>query len=803
MVNVESEAQVDAALRIAQYAIEQGNEQQKFAGCMLLDMLVNQQAIKLAKENRYINENIEYKYPFAFSLNSLNRSNYYSIKIEGSENFYSNKFQREFWDMIESEHNIISISAPTSVGKSYIVTKWLKKVLELPNNTQVNVAILVPTRALINQFENDLKKEFKDYKSIVNIASMPFPKKKQINKSKSIYVFTQERMHIFLSRNPNAKFKAVFADEAHKIGDGERGVLLQSTVERILQKNCLCKVVFAGPFIKAPEQIFNNSKPIKSNLRTVNQNFFFISSVGGKPKNWTISIFNNKSKINIASFESSNKLGCTASNYKFLANHAYEIGRNSDSNLIYANDGDQAEKIADCLYELVEEKFSYDDDKEIQALIELCKETVHKKFLLNKLLNRGIAFHYGSMPQQIRLKIEQLFADKKIRYLICTSTLIEGVNLSCRNIFIRSPKKASEPMSNADLFNLMGRAGRLGKEFYGNIFFVNWQEAPTEKEEIEVKRITQKVLQNSFDEVIDAFILDKSNDDELDKIEATLGFLYSNFLQYGDISYCNEVKENCTLEQISSLNESLMKYHEKIKLPVEVLKKHPTTYHYSMQKLLDRFFEGYSNKPEEIKPKLSKDEMYQSLIIILKRIKKRFNTGLYSPEYAAHITTSWMKYKSLPTIIQKRIAYDKEHRENFNEEKHFNGCVRSVFQDIDKIARYKVPKLLSCYMDVMNYFYKEIKRTDLIDEDKDISMYLEYGVDKQTYVSMILLGLSRSTIFKLAELKNEEKEHILHEELDEEESYTWLKNNIENIKENKRIPELQIEEIEEIISNYD
>lgn len=799
MVSLDDDAKVDAVLRIAHYAVERGENQHKLIGCMLLDMLVNQPAIKLAKESSYLDDNVEHHYPFGFALSSLNRFNYYHIEIGENEDFYTNKFQREFWNIVDSEEHIISISAPTSVGKSYIVTKWLKKVLDLANDSHVAVAIIVPTRALINQFENDLKKEFEDYKSIVNIESMPFPKKKHTNKLKSIYVFTQERMHVFLSRNRAFNFQAVFVDESHKIGDGERGVLLQSTIERLLNRHALCKVILAGPFIKNPQDLFNNSTPIKSNLKTVNQNFFSINSVFRKPKEWTISLLRGYDEIKIAYYETVNKLGSTAPHYAILAHHAYVIGIKSDSNLVYADGGSQAEKIADCLYDLLGEDEEFREDREILELVELCKETVHPDFLLNKLLRRGIAFHYGSIPQQIRLKVEQLFADKKIKYLICTSTLIEGVNLSCKNIFIRSPKKGSDPMANSDLFNLVGRAGRLGKEFYGNIFFVDWVDAPKQKEEIHVERTTQKALKNNFDDIVKAFETDMSKDKKMDKIEATLGFLYNHFLQLDHISLCNEVKENCTETQIISLDNALKQYQQKIVLPNEVLMKHPITYHYSMQKLLERFYEKYTDNPEEIKPVLSKDDMYVSLIKILNRMGKFFHTGLFSNDYAAHITTSWMKYKSLPNIIQRKIVYSKEHKKN----KDFNTCVREVFRDIDELARYKVPKLLSCYVDVMNYFYEKIDRVDLIDVDKDISMYLEYGVDKKTYVSMILLGLSRSTIFKLADLRNMKDENILDGDLDEEESYLWLKRNIRNIKTNKLIPVLQIEEIEELIKTYE
>ena len=82
------------------------------------------------------------------------------------------------------------------------------------------------------------------------------------------------------------------------------------------------------------------------------------------------------------------------------------------------------------------------------------------------------------MPSLIRLEVERLFRSGKIRFLVCTSTLIEGVNLSCRTIVLRGPRKGiGHPMEAHDFWNLAGRAGRWGDEFQGNIICIDPQNA--------------------------------------------------------------------------------------------------------------------------------------------------------------------------------------------------------------------------------------------------------------------------------------------------------------------------------------
>lgn len=807
VANIFSQSSIDKfhniAQRIAQFVVEfVDNSIFKQTASMILELLINKQAIKLAIETKKVPDTISYTYPYKFTLENLSRNIEYSFFISEEDIVECNKFQKEFIDGVEKENNIVSVSAPTSAGKSYIVMKWLKYHLELDCDKEINTAIIVPTRALINQFEQELKREFKEAKDKVNIISMPFAKSILTNKKKTIYVFTQERMNIFLSKNKMTIFNAVFVDESHKIGDNERGVLLQNVVDEIIRRNPITKVVFAGPFVKNPEDVYLQAAKIKSSLQTVDRNYFHISRRLSDrrrcPKKWAIELETDNTKTRIAKVNLNNALPDTKA--KILGGWAYLVGNNDYGNLIYADGGAQAESIAEYIYEL--ETNTYVEDYEINELIELCQTIVHKDFLLIKLLRKRIAFHYGSMPQLIRQKIEELFNKKMLKYVVCTSTLLEGVNLSCKNIFVKEPKKGNrQKMSGADLFNLLGRAGRLGKEFCGNIFFVDWSDAPVEKVEQIVERTTHNVLKHNFNDIISSFS-SKLTENNKNNVEATVGYLFHQYLKTNDINLCTEVKSVCNKEQVQLLNNALSEYSSKIKLPQEILENHPTTYHYSMQLLLERFQQKYKEEPENITniiPDLSEDNVCQSLIEILKRMERYFNTGIFSPLYAAIITSSWMKFKNLPTIIQRRIAYKKDKNEN----ETFNTSVRKVFNDIDELARYRVPKLLSCYVDVMELFFQEIGMEVNTEQNKNIAMFLEYGINKRTQASLIILGLSRSTIFELGKIKDKDENILLdNENLTEEEALYWLTSHMDIIENTPNFPQLLINEIKDVIGSY-
>lgn len=144
--------------------------------------------------------------------------------IVNDEVFLLNRFQKEVY--YAYKHNeTISISAPTSAGKSYILCTLLLEELTEGNK---NIVYVVPTRALISQVEADLKALLRQYnlENQTNITTVP-PQEDILDKKSNVFIFTQERLHWFLYGNSNCKIDILIIDEAQKIEDGNRGILLQ------------------------------------------------------------------------------------------------------------------------------------------------------------------------------------------------------------------------------------------------------------------------------------------------------------------------------------------------------------------------------------------------------------------------------------------------------------------------------------------------------------------------------------------------------------------------------------------------
>lgn len=93
----------------------------------------------------------------------------------------------------------------------------------------------------------------------------------------------------------------------------------------------------------------------------------------------------------------------------------------------------------------------------------------------------GAVLHHGDIPQETREILETLLRQGDVRFVICTNTLAEGVNLPIRTLVLYSVqrRRKSGPPENLlarDIKNLVGRAGRAGSTTKGLVICANEQQ---------------------------------------------------------------------------------------------------------------------------------------------------------------------------------------------------------------------------------------------------------------------------------------------------------------------------------------
>jgi hypothetical protein len=140
-----------------------------------------------------------------------------------------------------------------------------------------------------------------------------------------------------------------------------------------------------------------------------------------------------------------------------------------------------AQRIAVALAEEVAE-----DDPACAALAVLAATRMGAAHPLVGVLRRGVGFHHAALPGDIQAELEDGIRKGPLRYLVATTTLIEGINFPVRSVLIgdRGYRSAEGPVTILDapkLLNAVGRAGRAGRETEGWVVLaLNKEFAPEE-----------------------------------------------------------------------------------------------------------------------------------------------------------------------------------------------------------------------------------------------------------------------------------------------------------------------------------
>lgn len=333
-----------------------------------------------------------------------------------------------------SGKNVIA-SAPTSFGKSLLIEEVVA------SNKYKNIVIIQPTLALLDETRLKMLKYNGRYKMILRTSQPPSKDKG------NIFLLTAERVMEY-EELPHIDFLII--DEFYKLSlrrVDDRANTLNNAFLKIVNKYN-CKFYFLGPNIDAISNGFAekyNAVFYKSDFSLVDCNVINLYS----KINWTTSDQqNDKQKI------------------KLLCNLLDSL--KDEQTLIYCSTPARARRFAKAyLDHLIE---SSDLTQNSLPLIEWIDKNISSKWSLSKGLQQKIAIHDGSLQRHIATSIIRYFNEGKLRCIFCTSTIIEGVNTSAKNVVLFDGKKGGKDIDFFDYSNIKGRSGRLMVHYIGKIF---------------------------------------------------------------------------------------------------------------------------------------------------------------------------------------------------------------------------------------------------------------------------------------------------------------------------------------------
>lgn len=744
---------------------------------VILSRLSNFPAIQLLEQRTTLAQNSDC--PLTKNTNIFSALEIMGRQIGNSINFLDKviltDFQKELWDYLDA-NNSVSFSAPTSAGKSFVLKQYVIKKITATDTSKI--LYILPTRALINETITDLRKYIKDHNLSDEILLTSIPTNKS-SAHKIIYLLTQERASVLVDNTPDIKFDLIVVDEAQSISSSQRGIILQNVLHDILGQNDT-PVVFSCPFVKNMRffnEIFGKDiKIIQNQNSTVVQNLITLNI---KDSKINLVLITDKQNIKIGSIECERKKSSIPQRKNRLAFFAKKFTKIGDKSIIFANGPDDAEQIANLLYD---EMPDIELDQATLDLIEHIKTHLHKDFSLALMLKHGIAFHYGNLPTNVRACIEDIFKNPNgsIKFLICTSTLLEGVNLPAQNIFIESPEKGSGKdktiISPHEFWNLAGRAGRLAKDFYGNVFLINYQNwdeqlADAPKEDI-VKSSLYDTIYDSYGDIVK--YLSAPNETKISpSIESAVNKMYSEYKR-GKLSFFLNNSSNILSEsQKRDLHDLLEKLDKSfISLPASLLRKNPHISIINQQKLYNYLLQLAETDDFELYfPTHPTDGLgYPTLKNIMNVSAEYLSLKQISSKHINRLvvlSSQWMKGIPIASMIKNTLDYESKTP----KPKKVNTVVRNILEFVERDIRFNFMIRIKCYVDIFSYILSQKNDQRQV---PPIHLFMEMGASQQSMISFMGIGLSRPTAKALDEL-------ISNKEMNEEQAYEWLKNNVESL----------------------
>ncbi len=395
------------------------------------------------------------------------------------------------------------IQMPTSAGKSKSIELIIRSAF-LSGRTKTCV-VVAPFRALCREITENLANAFNGESININELSDVFQKdfdaENLVNESSfQILSVTPEKLVYVLRQTPDLaeKIGLLIFDEGHQFDNGTRGVtyellitslksLLPHDVQMILISAVISNAeAIASWLLGERSQVIKDSSLVTT-FRTIgfstwttsqgqiqyvkpndiDQNEFFVPRVIERQN---LAKRGRESKIRQFPRLNDGKTVAAHLGIKLVKNGGVAIFcgvKSTATNL--AND---IIKAFDRSYSM-EPPLNFSDQLELTKISFLFEEHFGASSVECKAAKYGVLTHHAGIPHGLRLATENALREGHAKFIICTSTLAQGVNLPIKYLLFTNIYQAGEKLSVRNFHNLIGRAGRSGLQTEGTIIFAD------------------------------------------------------------------------------------------------------------------------------------------------------------------------------------------------------------------------------------------------------------------------------------------------------------------------------------------
>lgn len=734
--------------------------------------------------------------------------------------------------LLGSSHRSVVVSLPTSSGKTFIAEFRILQALNQFDPENGWVAYLAPTRALVNQLTTRLRQDFSHLGTVVEKVSpalevdgLEAGMLTEADRAQQfrILVTTPEKLDLMLRGGWEDKIgrplTLVVVDEAHGLGSENRGIKLELLLATINRECRYAQFLLLTPFIHNGAEIArwlspDNHRNIDLGVDwTPNDRVVAIARPvqGTKRGDFTVRLVTQHTTRNTLRVPEAVDLGdqrplglswsdVSGSPGKLAAATAQSL-RSRGTVIVLVDKPRNSWGVASA-FKVEGNRLSI-SGADVGHVQRFLVDEMGGDFPLANLLEYGVGVHHSGLSEDTRGLVEWLTEQGKLKTLVATTTIAQGVNFPVSGVVFASHQYPyGQDMPPEDFWNIAGRAGRVDQGDLGIVALAGPDDAKERKLEAFIGR-SVGALNSTLIEMVQQ-VAASGRLLRLESLSSQPG--WSSFLQYLAHTY-RQIGDHeqfaAQVEQVlrgtlgfqslrkshkgwaDALVQGVYAYAERIKgKPLGLVDATGFSWE-SVNATLGRL--GREKLPDDVwSPELfanRRDDLRRMMGLLLQvpelRDPLREVTGGKSPdgEKLARIICDWVQGRPLTEMA---IVYFNQPVEEENDEivgdpvAAMTRCCRSVFGRLTQTASWGLSALQSLTLaDSIDELSADEQRNL-----RNLPARVYYGVNSDEAVALRLLGVPRTAAPVLAKelaVKADEPLHQLRTRLRATDVSVWTK----------------------------
>ncbi len=393
------------------------------------------------------------------------------LEDEGIESLYPPQAEAVDCGVTEGENLVAAI--PTASGKTLVATLAMLSSIESEGSDLESggsahdgpdsggkALYIVPLRALASEKHEEFA-DFEAYGVDVGVSTGNYESDGGWLAGKDIIVATSEKVDS-LVRNDAPwidDISCVVSDEVHLVDDGHRGPTLEVTLAKLQSLNPQLQTVALSATIGNADVLAEwlDASLVDSTWRPIDlkKGVHFGDALHLED--------GSQSRVSVRGNEDQPAA---------IVRDTLEDG---GSTLVFVNSRRNAESAARRLTNTTEPFLSPGEREQLAGIAEEIRAASDTDTSddLADAVEQGAAFHHAGLARDHRSLVEEAFRDRLVKVVCATPTLAAGVNTPSRRVVVRDWRRydgtagGMQPLSVLEVHQMMGRAGRPGRDPYG------------------------------------------------------------------------------------------------------------------------------------------------------------------------------------------------------------------------------------------------------------------------------------------------------------------------------------------------